>query len=78
MPNLVIHGKRQLKVGQIYHGLGRGPHYEPRPEQSFRVIAQSTKEEWIKCVVSFGEDKDWAETLTVIGGPWLYYEIQTD
>jgi len=54
----------------------QGNFFPDLPNQRFLVIAEATREEWIECVVGFGEDRDWAEMLSVLD-PY-FYEIQTD
>lgn len=80
MVKLVIVSKRKLEMGKIYRGLERGPWHEPEPNQCFRVVAPSTEQGWINCLVAFHGEKErkWLEMLAAINGPWLYYEIQTD
>ena len=79
MPNLVIVStNRNLVERGVYRGLRRGPNFESAPDQCFRVVRKSTPEAWIKCLVSFGNRRDHLEMCTQIGGPWYYYEIQTD
>ena len=81
MIKLVIVSKNPaLEIGKIYRGLEKGPWHEPEPNQCFRVIARSTAEAWVECLVSFHGEKErsWLEMLVNINGPWFYYEIQTD
>ena len=75
MPKLVLQSHRQLEVGKIYRGL-HDPWAQIRPEQMFMVLSESTPEEWIECVVSFGGERAWAEMLSVLD-PY-FYEIITD
>ena len=77
---LIIASKRKLEIGSKYKGLARGPWYEPEPNQCYKVIATGTEEKWINCLVNYhGEDeRGYLEMLAAIGGPWFYYEIQTD
>jgi len=75
MPKLVIQSSRSLNIGESYRDV-----FDPiavhRPEQIVHVVAESTREEWVECLVSFGEDRDWAEALSVLD-PY-FYEILTD
>ena len=63
-------------IDTVYQGGLKDPWAQHRPEQAFRVIGESTREEWIECLVSFGEDREWAEFLSYLS-PY-FYEIQTD
>lgn len=76
MPKLVIQATKPLEIGARYQGHLRDPWAILRPEQAYRVIAESTAEEWIDCLVSFGEERAHAEMLSVLD-PY-FYEIQTD
>ena len=76
MQKLVITSSEPLEVGNLYIGKLRDPWAINRAEQAYRVIGESTREEWVECLVSFGEERAWAEALSVLD-PY-FYEIQTD
>jgi hypothetical protein len=76
LPKLVIQSGEQLEIGKVYQGKLRDPWAIRRPEQAYLVVAESTREEWVECVVSFGEERAWAEMLSVLD-PY-FYEIRTD
>lgn len=69
-----------MEIGKVYRGLLSGPWCEPEPNQCHKVVARSSKQEWVDCCVAFsgGRLRDHFEMLTEINGPWYYYEIQTD
>ncbi len=77
---VIISKNPNLEIGKIYRGLAADPWTEPRPNQYQRVLAKSDAQAWIDCLASIrGEHlRDHFETLTIFGGPWYYYEIQTD
>ncbi|HVS79417.1 MAG TPA: hypothetical protein VHF05_00385 [Candidatus Paceibacterota bacterium] len=77
---VIISSIPDLEIGKIYLGLTKGPWYQPLPGQCYKVVAHSTEQEWIECLVAFhGEDfRDHFEMLAAVEGPWFYYEIQTD
>ena len=56
------------------------PIAKSEPNQCFLVVAKSTEQAWIDCLVSFHGEKErsWLEMLVAINGPWYYYEIYTD
>lgn len=76
MPKLVITSSIPLTVGTVYRGMLRDPWAIRRPEQAYRIVGESTREDWVECLVSFGEERAWAEMLSVLD-PY-FYEIQTD
>ena len=81
MSKLVITSKNpNLKVGKIYRGLDKGPWHRSEPNQCFFIVAKSTEQAWIDCLVSFHGEKErsFLEMLAVVNGPWYYYEIETD
>ena len=65
-----------MEIGKVYHGHLRDLWAVHRPEQSYLVVGESTREEYIECLVSFGENRDWAELFSVLD-PY-FYEIKTD
>lgn len=75
MPKLVITSSKPLEVGKVYNSM-----YDQnavlRLGQFFKVVRKSTRQEWVDCLVSFGEERAWAEMLSVLD-PY-FYEIQTD
>ena len=75
MPKLVMTSSRLLEVGGVYRNLW-DPWAVHRPKQVYRVTTLSTREEYIECIVSFGESRDWAEMISGID-PY-FYEIETD
>ena len=75
MGKLILQSNVPLGVGQRRKGL-HDPWCRILPEQAFLVVAESTEEEWIQCVVAFGEEREWAELLASLD-PY-FYEIRTD
>jgi hypothetical protein len=75
MGRLVLQSRELLLVGKIYKGIW-DPWCRFLPEQAVKVIAESTAEEWIECLVAFGEEREWAELYAALD-PY-FYVIQTD
>jgi len=75
MDRIVILSEDRLEVGRDYPDF-RDPLGEAHPEGKFRVVRESTREEWVKCQAFFGDDRDWGEFLILLR-PY-FYEIQTD
>ncbi|KKR32048.1 MAG: hypothetical protein UT65_C0010G0012 [Parcubacteria group bacterium GW2011_GWF2_39_8b] len=79
MAELVIVTKNpDLEIGKVYRGLTTGPHNEPEPNQCYRVVAHSTEEAWVNCLVAHGKERAWQEMICRINEPWYYYQIETD
>ena len=75
MDKLTITSGRLLKIGQVYQGLVDQQGIA-RPEQEFLVVRKSTREEWVDCMISFGENQELVALLS-FADPY-FYEIQTD
>jgi hypothetical protein len=75
---LIIQSHKPLEIGGVYRGMysPQGAFQPDLPNQRFRVVKESTREEWIECVIGFGESRDWAEVLADLDH--YFYEIQTD
>jgi len=81
MPKIVIVSKNpDLEINEVYRGLATGPWHEPQPNLCYKVVARSTEQGWIDCLVAFkGErEREHLQMVASINGPWYYYEIQTD
>ena len=75
---VIVTKNPNLEIGKAYRGLTTGPHHEPEPDQYYRVVAYSTEDQWVNCLVAHGQDREWCEILCRINEPWYYYQIQTD
>ena len=72
---LVIASEEFLEIGQVYRDLS-DPMGIAYPEQTFRVIEESTQKKWLDFVASFGEKRDWTDVFSSF--PFYFYEIKTD
>ncbi len=75
MSKQILQSSRVLEIGKRYQGL-HDPWFVIRPDQAFLVVAQSTREEWIECIIGYGEERAWAEIYADLD-PY-FYEILTD
>jgi hypothetical protein len=77
MPKLVITTDHPLEIGKRYSGL-TDPQTQMRPDQSALVVRESTREEYVECLVSYGWDREWMEILSTTGPYVYFYDILTD
>ena len=75
MSKLILQSRKFLEIGHTYQGI-YDPWFTFRREQSVLVVGVSTAEAWIECLVSFGEERIWAEIYADLD-PY-FYEVLTD
>jgi hypothetical protein len=72
---LFIQSGERLEIGSIRTGIW-DPWYNFLPDQRVLIVAEATEDDWVNCVVTFGEEQAWAEMLACLD-PY-FYEIRTD
>jgi len=73
MDRIVILSEDRLEVGLDYPDF-RDSQGEAHPEGKFRVIRESTREEWADCLATVGQVRDLTELLSFFD-PY-FYEVQ--
>lgn len=71
---LVIQSTGPLEIGRTYCRL-HDPRGIERP-MYFVVVRVATSQQWVQCMVTFGEEQAYAEMLACLD-PY-FYEIETD
>ena len=70
MDRIVILSEDRLEVGRDYPDF-RDPLGEAHPEGKFRVVRESTREEWADCLAIVGQVRDLTELLSFVD-PYFY------
>ncbi len=72
---LFLQSREPLEVGKVYRGFrdSKARHF---PNQPYLVLSVATAQDWIECMVLFGNYRDHAEMLSKLD-PY-FYEISTD
>ena len=73
--HVVISSEEVLKIGQTYFHLSDAQGVD-HPDQSFRVVAESTEGAWLDEYISPREQQRWKKNLD--GFPYHFYLVQTD
>lgn len=76
MFKLIVANNEPLEIGKVHRGDLRDPFGNTHKDQPYLVVKESTRMEWVECIVSAGLERGLAETAS----HWdkYFYEIQID
>jgi hypothetical protein len=76
MPDYVIGSTETLEIGKVYSGLRSAPWSHDETDQPFRVLKETTRQEFLKWHESMGGGP--IEAVAICTKSSHFYEIQTD